>query len=470
MDFSKIKTIYMIGIKGVGMAMLAEFLAHQKYSISGSDTGEVFMTDAVLAKAGITVYSGFSGEHLQSKPDLVIYSTAYNEQTNVEVKEAIEKNYKIVTFAQALGDIFNTHFGVAVCGSHGKTTTTAWLGFVLAKAGLQPNVMVGARVPQFNGAGLTGNSNILVVEADEYQNKLQYFNPKMILLNNIDYDHPDFFPSKESYEQVFTDFIQKLPKSGCLIANSDDEVVKKIISQNLNCKVITYGLNDDADYKATSIHYQNGMQYFNVSLKKSEEVEENETNELGIFSISLGGQHNIHNALAIIVASLELGADLLLVRRYLSEFTGTARRLELLGEYKGATIIDDYAHHPTEIQATLQALQQRYAGKKIRVIFHPHTFTRTKAFLTDFGKSFSGANEVVVLGIYGSAREVQGGINSQEVVEEIKKNGLDNVHNINSLSEVEAYLRETISEGDVIVLMGAGDVFRVGENLLKESQ
>lgn len=460
----------MIGIKGVGMTMLAEFLAHQKFSISGSDTGEVFMTDVVLAKAGIIVYSGFSSDHLDSKPDLVIYSTAYNAETNVEVKEAIEKNYKIVTFAQALGAIFNTHFGVAVCGSHGKTTTTAWLGFVLAKAGLQPNVMVGARVPQFNGAGLTGSSNILVVEADEYQNKLQYFNPKMILLNNIDYDHPDFFPSKESYEQVFIDFIQKLPKSGCLIANSDDEVVKKIISQNLNCKVITYGLNDDADYKVSSIHYQNGMQYFNVLLKKTEDSEENETNDLGNFSILLGGKHNMYNALAIIVASLELGADLLLVRRYLSEFSGTNRRLQVLGEYKGAVIIDDYAHHPTEIQATLQALQQRYADRKIRVIFHPHTFTRTKALLVDFGKSFLGADEVVVLGIYGSAREVQGGITAQEVVEEIKKNGLVTVHNIDSLSEVEEYLRKTISEGEIIVLMGAGDVFRVGENLLKESQ
>lgn len=330
--------------------------------------------------------------------------------------------------------------------------------------------MVGARVPQFNGAGLTGNSNLLVVEADEYQNKLQYFNPKMILLNNIDYDHPDFFPTKESYEKVFADFIQKLPKSGTLIANCDDEIIKRLISQSIIGKVITYGFNANADYQAIDITYQNGKQFFKVVLNNTEKIlEENETNELGHFSISLHGQHNIYNALAIIIASLELGADLLLTRRYLSEFTGTARRLEVLGEYNGAVIIDDYAHHPTEIQATFQALQQRYVDKKIRVIFHPHTFTRTKALLTDFGKSFSGASEVVVLGIYGSAREVQGGISSQEVVEEIKKNGLKNVRNINSLSEVEEYIRQTVSEGEVIVLMGAGDVFRVGENLLNTS-
>jgi UDP-N-acetylmuramate--alanine ligase len=467
MDFSKIKTIYMIGIKGVGMTMLAEFLAHQKYSISGSDTGEVFMTDSVLEKAGISVFSGFSSENLSPKPDLVIYSTAYNENTNEEVKEAKLRNLKLLTFAEALGEIFNTHFGIAVCGSHGKTTTTAWLGFVLEKAGLQPNVMVGARVPQFNGAGLTGNSNLLVVETDEYQNKLQYFNPKMILLNNIDYDHPDFFPTKESYETVFVNFIQKLPKSGCLIANIDDEIIRTLISEHSHSKVITYGVHNEADYRATDIQYQNGKQYFNVVLKKSEDIEENETNELGNFSISLHGHHNILNALSIIAASLELGADLLLVRRYLSEFTGTSRRLEVLGEYKGATIIDDYAHHPTEIQATLQAVKQKYSDKKIRVIFHPHTFTRTKALITDFGKSFFGADEVVVLGIYGSAREEQGGVTSEEVVIEIKKNGLENVRSIHTLSEVEIYLRSSVQTDEVIVLMGAGDVFRVGENLIK---
>ena len=458
----------MIGIKGVGMTMLAEFLAHQKYSITGSDTGEVFITDSVLDKAGIMVHAGFSRQHLQTKPDLVIYSTAYNQDTNEEVKEAIEKNYKVLTYAQALGEIFNTHFGIGVCGSHGKTTTTAWLGFVLSKAGLQPNVLVGARVSQFNGAGLTGSSNLLVAETDEYQNKLQYFNPKMILLNNIDYDHPDFFPTKESYEKAFSDYIEKLPKSGCLIANGDDETVRKLISQNLISKVITYGITSDVDYRATDIHYQNGKQYFNVVLKKSEEQDENETNELGNFSISLLGEHNIKNALAVIIASIELGAELHLVRQYLCEFSGTALRLEVLGEYKGAIIINDYAHHPTEIKASIQALQQRYGDKKIRIVFHPHTFTRTKAFVIDFGKSFSGVHEVVVLGIYGSAREVQGGISSQEVVDEIKKNWFENVHYINLLSEVEAYIRQSISAGEVIVFMGAGDVFKLGENLLKE--
>lgn len=469
MDFSKIKTIYMIGIKGVGMTMLAEFLRQQNYQISGSDTGEIFMTDAILDKAGIKVYDHFSKDNLQEKPDLVIYSTAYNEKTNEEVKMVIEGNFKVLTYAQALGEIFNTHYGIAVCGSHGKTTTSAWLGFVLNKAGLQPNVMVGAQVPQFSGAGLTGSSNLLVVEADEYQNKLQYFNPKMVLLNNIDYDHPDFFPTQASYEQVFFDFIKKLPKSGKLIVNFDDQIVKKLVSKDILAQVVSYGQETSADYYATEIVYQQGRQYFRVITKNSEEdMLENETSDLGIFSIALNGRHNISNALAVIAASIELGVNLHSLRAALPEFTGTARRLQVMGEYKEAIIIDDYAHHPTEIKATMQALQQKYPDKKLRIIFHPHTFSRTKALLEDFGKSFSGAEEVVVLSIYGSAREEQGGVSSQEVVAEIKKNGIDSVHTLESLKEVEQYLRETSQAGELIVLMGAGDVFRIGEELLKD--
>jgi UDP-N-acetylmuramate--alanine ligase len=469
MDFSKVKTIYMIGIKGVGMTMLAEFLAQQGYQISGSDTGETFMTDAVLDKAGIKVHDHFSKTHLEIKPDLTIYSTAYNEKTNEEVKMVTEGNFKVLTYAQALGEIFNTHYGIAVCGSHGKTTTSAWLGFVLNKAGLQPNVMVGAQVPQFSGAGLTGSSNLLVVEADEYQNKLQYFNPKMVLLNNIDYDHPDFFPTQASYEQVFLDFIKKLPKSGKLIVNFDDQIIRKLVSQDIVAQVISYGQHTEADYYATEILYQQGRQYFRVITKHSEEyLLENETSDLGIFSIALNGIHNISNALAVIAASIELGVDLHSLRAALPEFTGTARRLQIMGEYKEAIIIDDYAHHPTEIRATIQALKQKYPDKKLRIIFHPHTFTRTKTLLDDFGKSFSGADEVVVLNIYGSAREEHGGVSSQEVVSEIQKNGIENVQWLESLKEVEDYVRATTQVGEVIVLMGAGDVFRIGQELLKD--
>ncbi len=459
MDFSKVKTIYMIGIKGVGMTMLGEFLAHNGYDVSGSDISETFMTDTVLAKAGIKVYEGYNEEHLNNDVDLIIYSTAYTAENNEEVRKALSGNTKVMTYAEALADIFNSRLGFAVCGSHGKTTTTGWLGFVLKEIGLEPNVMVGARVEQFNGSSVVGSSNYLVIEADEYQNKLQHFNPKMILLNNIDYDHPDFFPDIASYEQTFADFILKLPKSGILIANFEDKKVKEL-SKQCRGQVLSYGFKN-SDYIISDISFDGQKQYFKLTLDGA---------ELGNFTISLNGKHNILNATAVIIATIELGGDLHLIRRALEAFSGTARRMEKMGEYKGAVIIDDYAHHPTEIKATLEAARQQWPKKNIRVVFHPHTFSRTVALLSEFAKSFAKADEVIVLDIYSSAREAKGTISGADVAAEIQKHLHEKkkVVSIATLEEAEAYLRASAAENDLILLMGAGDVFRVGERLIQE--
>ena len=460
----------MVGIKGVGMTMLAEFLVSQGYLVSGSDTGESFITDSVLEKSNITVFEGFSEAHISDDYDLVVSSLAYSEETNSELQEARRHHLKMTTYPELLATVFNTHFGIAVCGSHGKTTTTAWLAFVLWKAGLEPNAMVGAPVAQFSGSSLTGSSNYLIIEADEYKNKLQYLQPKIIVMNNIDYDHPDFFPDLGSYTKVFSYFIGRLPKSGKLIVNYDDDIAREISEKYCTGEIVSYGINSKAHYVANNITAHGGKQFFNVLVQSGDtgEVIENETNDLGDFSIVLAGNHNILNALAVICTSLELGVDLHLIRRYLGEFTGTARRMDVMGEFNNTLIIDDYAHHPTEIVATLEAVNQKYPDKKIRVVFHPHTFSRTKTLLTEFGRSFSNVSEVIVLDIYGSAREEQGGISGAEVAEEIKKNGIVNVHFIPTLEAVETYLRETVSVGEIIVLMGAGDVYKIGERLVQK--
>ena len=461
MNWQNIKNIYMIGIKGVGMTMLAQYLAGQGIKISGSDTAEVFMTDEVLAKAKIKVNQGFSGCNLDIKADLIIYSTAYNEENNVELKIAKASGVKTITYAEALADVFNQSFGIAVAGSHGKTTTTAWLGFVLAQAGLDPNVMVGARVPQFDGSSLIGKSNLLVAEADEYQNKIGALNPKLALINNIDYDHPDFYPNESGYLKVFADFINKLSSKDVLVVNFDD---KKIIdlTNKASAKILSYGIeNNSAEFVAFDIKYQNGRQYFKV--KMGEE-------DLGDFSIRLLGRHNISNALAVIAASLELGAELHLVRGAVADFSGTNRRLEKMGEYHGAQIFDDYAHHPTEIKATIEALRQLFPDKKLSVVFHPHTFSRTEALLADFAKSFANIDKLIVLEVYSSAREVRSDFSSQTLIEEIKKSypDLEIVYQPD-LEKAETYLKQTIKQDEVVVLMGAGDVFRIGKNLIKNS-
>ena len=487
MDFLKIKKIYMIGVKGVGMTMLAQYFSTKGFIVSGSDISEKFMTDEILAKLGIKVFEKFSKDNIPCDTDLIIYSTAYNAERNEEVASALVGKIKTLTYAQTLAEIFNQKYGIAVIGSHGKTTVTAWLGYVVWKAGLNPNVMVGANVPQFAGATLVGNSDYLIIEADEYQNKLKYFQPKAVLLNNIDYDHPDFFSTKKDYENVFVEFIKKIPSKGFLVANFDDPIIRKIVLKNYQGKIITYGINEIADYVAYDIKVKNGMQYFKVRFSQDSLLMRKNTilstpsntipltpfiKESLLFSIQLFGQHNISNALAVIVAGMELGIELSQIKKSLSEFQGTARRLQVLGEFNGAIIIDDYAHHPTEIKASLNALCQKYGKKKMIVIFHPHTFTRTRVLLDDFAKSFIVADEVIVLNIYGSAREEQGGVSSNDLVKKIgiinHKLGIRQITKyISTLEKCEAYLREHIEKDNIIVLMGAGDVFKIGERLIR---
>ncbi len=513
MDFSKIKKIYLIGVKGVGMTMLGQFLAAKGAVVSGSEGPEKYMTDAVLNKAGIKVIERFDVKNIPADADLIIYSTAYNAQTNIEVAAALAGKVKVLTYAQALGEVFNQKYGIAIVGSHGKTTTTAWLGFVMEKSGLAPSVMVGAQVPQFDGCSLLGNSDYLVIEADEYQNKLENYQPKVVLLNNIDYDHPDFFPTEADYKNAFIEFIKKIPAKGFLVANFDDPIIRKIAQVNCRGKVITYAINEAADYVAYDIKNNNGQQYFKVKLGVEDEEDEEKSplppfvkggisgktllaplvrgDELGDFSIRLAGKHNISNALAVIATGVELNLELFKIRKYLEEFTGTARRMQVLGEFRGATIIDDYAHHPTEIKATIEAVRQKYGSRKLVVAFHPHTFSRTKALFDGFAKSFDGVDELIILDIYGSAREKQGGVHSQDLVEAIKQENNETtkqknnktllrqgfggqarkqqeVKYIPTLSECEKYLRENTERNDVIVLMGAGDILRVGENLVKK--
>ncbi len=452
------KKIYFIGIKGVGMTMLAQYLSGLGMEIVGSDMADTFMTDKVLADIKAEVKLGFSADNVPTDVDLIIYSTAYNE-SNPEVAKALASKTKTITYAEALSIYFNQSHGIAVCGSHGKTTTTAWLGFVLDRAGLQPSVMVGASVPQFHGASIVGKSNYLVIEADEYQNKLAWFNPKIILLNNIDYDHPDFFPDRASYTKAFADFIKKIPTSGFLVANFDDTIIREITT-GLNSKIISYSLGEnEANLIASDIKYFNGQQFFKLSL---------DGEDLGDFSIQLLGRHNLANALAVVACSLELNLDLVTIRTQLSEFTGTARRMEKMGDYHGALIIDDYAHHPTEIKATLSAIEEAYSDKNVITVFHPHTHSRTKALLHEFADSFENTDELIVLEIYASARDDQNDITSHDLIDLIKIQHPNlAVTYAKDLAEAEAILRPKLTDKDLVLLCGAGDVFRVGENLTR---
>ena len=466
------QNIYLIGIKGVGMTMLAQFLAAKGNKISGSDIKDVFLTDKVLRAAKIKIRSPFDEKNIPTGTNLIIHSSAFNSQNNSELaylknNPARFKNVKILSYAEALGEIFNQYYGFAVCGSHGKTTTTAWLGYVLWRAGKKPNVLVGSRVPQFKGSSLSGRSKYFVAEVDEYQNKFQYFRPRGVVLNNIDYDHPDFFKSAAAYTKAFVDFVKKIPRRGFLIINNRDAESQKI-KPYCRGRVISYDLESGANYMATAIKRRGAYQFFHVQHAKK---------DLGEFKISLWGEHNILNALAVIAAARELGVSFPALKKHLAGFTGTERRAQILGRYHGALIIDDYAHHPTEIQAMLKGLREHYQTKKIITVFHPHTFTRTKAFFKNFVRSFINTDELIILDIYGSAREKQGGVSSRQLAAGIIKFNRahnrrahkikPNVQYIATMPAAARYLKKRLKPNNILLLMGAGDVFRIGEKLLK---
>ncbi|MEA1962628.1 MAG: UDP-N-acetylmuramate--L-alanine ligase [Patescibacteria group bacterium] len=470
MNIKNIKKAHIIGIEGAGTSALARMLKNASIEVSGSDEGDHFYYD-MLKSIGIKVAHKFDERNIPSDVDLVVYSLAFKKEINQETAFAYKNIKNVLSYGEALALLFNQEYGISICGSHGKTTVSAWLAYVLRKSGRDPKLIVGAKVPQFNGNSLLGNSDYFVLESDEYGNKLQYLKPRAVLLNNIDYDHPDFFPAEEDYNQVFIEFIKKIPKKGWLAVNFDDSYVRKIAPVNTRAKVISYAINETADYMAYDIKQLNDKQYFKVKIGSSafEEDDLLTDTELGSFSIQLSGEHNIYNALAVIASAIELGVNLADIRIYLEEFKGTARRMEMMGKFNGAIILDDYAHHPTEIKTTLAGARQKYGNKKIRVVFHPHTFTRTRALLDDFAESFNDADEVAVLDIYGSAREKHGGVHSLDLVEKIKskiKNQKSKIHYIATLGECEKYLRGTIRRDEIIILMGAGDVFRIGERLV----
>ena len=452
----KTTDIYMIGIKGTGMTPVAQILKSMGKNISGSDVKETFFTDKVLKREKIKYFKGFKKSNLPENIDLVIHSSAFDEKNNVEMAEVIKRKIPTMTQAEALAELFNNKKGIAVCGSHGKTTTSALLGFVLHEAGLKPTVEVGSSVPQFKGNAITGKGDLMIIEADEYQNKLKLYKPYAVLLNNIDYDHPDFFKTRASYQRVFREFIKRVPKSGFVIANFDDEKVVEVVN-NCKCKVIKYGKIQKGtifNIKYSILNIKNGQQNFEIwNNKKS----------LGKFKTNLIGEHNVQNATAVIATCLELKVPIAKIKKALAKFKGTARRMEILGKYNGAIFIDDYGHHPVEIKATLKAVRQKYTNKRVICAFMPHMFSRTKTLLNDFSKIFSDADEVLILPTYSSARENKTYEISKDLVKKIGKNA----KYISSIKNCADFLKKSVKKDDAVILMGAGDTFRVWDELKK---
>ena len=432
MDLSKIKKAYFIGIKGVGMTALAQILQSQGIEILGSDTKEKFFTDQVLKRLKIRVIEGFNKKNIPFDVDLVIVSAAYLSQgvKNPEVDQARKQGLLLLTYAQILGQIFQGKYGLAVAGTHGKSTITAMLGLVLEEAGFDPTVVVGTRVIQWQSNARIGHSRYLVAEADEYSNNFLHYSPQVLVLTSLEYDHPDFFKNFQEYQETFQQLVQKIPARGFIVANGQDNHVKEVIKK-AKCRVV---------------------EYFPDRLK---------------IKLKVPGQHNLLNASAAMTTALELGVKPKTIKKALADFQGTSRRFEIKGQSKGVLLIDDYAHHPTEIQVTLKAAKEFYPQKKIWAVFQPHTFSRTEALLKDFGSAFEQADQVIILDICGSAREKSGQVHAQDLVREIRKYKKSKVKYIPTIEKAAEYLKKRAQIGQVVLTMGAGDVWKLSEFLIQ---
>ncbi|MCR5301272.1 MAG: UDP-N-acetylmuramate--L-alanine ligase [Lachnospiraceae bacterium] len=453
-DFSNPVKVHFIGIGGISMSGLAEILLDRGFEVSGSDRAPSGITKK-LEGDGAVVYYGQRAANITDDIGLVVYTAAIKED-NPEYAEAVAKGIPMMTRAQLLGQIMkNYETNICISGTHGKTTTTSMLTSILLKADADPTVSVGGMLPAIGGNIRIGRSECFVTEACEYTNSFLSFFPTVAVILNIDADHLDFFKDIEDIRHSFTEFARLLPSDGLLVLNADIDDFAAII-KDVVCPVVTVSSSSPADYTAADIVFdERGCAGFEV-MKNGKAVMH--------IQLSVPGSHNISNALAAIAVCDHLGIPEASVCEGLRDYSGTDRRFQYKGSIKEVTVIDDYAHHPTEIKATLEAASN-YPHKKLWVVFQPHTFSRTKALFDEFVSALSGADEVVLADIYAAREKDDLGISSNDLNEAIKNHGTSS-HYFGSFDEIENYLLQNCSPGDLLITMGAGDIVKVADSLL----
>lgn len=448
--------VHFIGIGGISMSGLAEILLKEGFPVSGSDGRASSLTEH-LRKLGADITIGQDASNIPENCELIVYTAAIHPD-NPEFSAAKSRGIPMLSRAELLGQIMrNYETSIAVAGTHGKTTTTSMISSVLLAADTDPTISVGGILPAIGGNIRVGQSGTFLTEACEYTNSFLHFFPTIGIILNIEEDHLDFFKDLNDIRRSFRRFAELLPTQGLLIINSDIPQYEEI-TEGLACRVVTFGLGAGADYRAEDISYDE-FAHPSFSLVKNGE-------KSGSFHLQVPGEHNISNALASVALADALSLSLETAQEGLSSFSGTDRRFQYKGSVNGVTVIDDYAHHPTEIRATLQAASH-YPHKDIWCVFQPHTYTRTKAFLHEFAEALSLADHVVLADIYAARETDTLGISSRDLEQELKKLGAD-VHYFPSFAEIEDFLLKSCTHHDLCITMGAGDVINIGEDLLRK--
>ena len=452
--YRKTKHIHFVGIGGIGMSGIAELLVNLGYQVSGSDLKHSPITDN-LARLGCSVFQGHQREWV-SDADVVVTSSAI-APNNPEVLVAREKNIPVIMRAEMLAELMRLKkFGIAIAGSHGKTSTSSMVSWMMAQAGLDPTIVVGGKVDCLGGNAKLGDGEFLVAEADESDGSFLKLSPVLEVVTNIDLEHLDYYRDIEHIKDSFLEFIDKIPFYGAAIICLDDKHVADILPA-IQKRVITYGLTSQSDLTAENVTFHRGRARFVV--KKEREV-------VGEITLSQAGMHNVYNALATICVGLELEIPFSVIAESLATFAGVQRRMELKGSAAGITVIDDYGHHPTEIRATLSAIKDAWPDHRLVVMFQPHRYSRTKGLFEDFQTCFHLADLLVMTDIYAASEEPIEGVSSEMLLTKIKQHGQRHTAYIPNVLDLPGQIRPMLQAGDLVLSLGAGNIVKGGEELL----
>ncbi len=449
----KIRNIHFVGIGGIGMSGIAEVLLNLGYNVSGSDRALSDVTEH-LASIGARIYQGHSPEYVQDA-DVLVYSSAVSED-NPEVQEALRRKIPVIKRAEMLAELMRLKFGIAIAGTHGKTTTTSLTGSVLTEGGLDPTLIIGGKVRMLKTNARLGESEFLVAEADEFDKSFLKLIPTIAVITNIEADHLDCYKDMDDLKSSFVNFANKVPFYGRVIVCLDNPGVQEVLSQ-IKRSVTTYGFNKQADIQASSVEFRDGGVAFDVSYMKY---------KLGRIQLRIPGEHNVLNSLAAIGVGLELDIPFEKIKAGLEKFTGVNRRFEIKAVVNDIMVVDDYAHHPTEIEATLRGARTGWPGRRIVAVFQPHLYSRTRDFYKEFARAFFEADVLVVTDVYPAREEPIPGVDGNLIADTARTLGHREVHYVQNKDELPNFLLDLVRPGDMVITIGAGNIWKVGEALI----
>jgi UDP-N-acetylmuramate--alanine ligase len=448
--------IHFIGIGGIGMSGIAELLLNLGHRVSGSDLNESEITRR-LETLGAKIYYSHQAQHVVGAEVAVVSSAIASDNPEVVAATAVH-HIPVIRRAEMLAELMRLKYAVLVAGAHGKTTTTSMVGTVLAEGGLDPTVVIGGRLNAWGTNAKLGQGDFVVAEADESDGTFLLYSPTISVVTNIDTEHLDYFKDLDAIKEIFLEFINKVPFYGLNILCLEDENIQNLLPR-IKSRHITYGFSAQADFQARDVFFDGLKGYYNAYYHGQ---------EMGRVSLSIPGWHNVLNSLAAVAVGRELDVPFSTICKGLQEMTGVQRRFQIKGEVNGVTIIDDYGHHPTEIKAVLKTMEQSYPDNRRIVLFQPHRYTRTQALFEDFTTTFYQSDLLFVTDIYAASEAPIPGVNAEDLVTAIQQHGHGNTRHVPNHMDLVHALLDEVREGDVVLTLGAGNIWQAGEELLKQ--